>query len=191
MPGISISNIERELRAEGLNYGLPFTRVTLGGPVEPEPVEDVVQMILESTPKRGWVLLVGELPDDPLNLGIGTLVRGLSQLQRFVEVETSGLYRDPSWLPACDRWTVECQPKMGFNLGALRVTDCIRLTLPSIADLDKVESFLLVLKQYSCTKYVLLPRSTGGKDFDDNWREFWSSSFNLVSKFERTRLFVV
>jgi hypothetical protein len=177
---LSVKDITRGLRVEGVGYGLPMTFIRLGGS-DNSITEDILRDMLEVTPKRGWVCIQG-VDFDPLGMGIGTLVRGISQLQRYSEVETSGIYRDPSWSKSVDRWIVDVTEKPIFNYGSLRSSDTIRLKVDSVTDLTLAESYLLALRQYSSTKYVVIPRTD---------KALLGEAFKLINQFERTRVFVV
>ena len=172
---IPIISIKTGLREEGLNYGVPVTFITLGG-VERFEVEDILKQVLSKSVKRSWVCIIGE-EFDPLSFGVGTLVRGLSQLQRYVEVETDGLHRDPSWAHTVDRWVVDFQEKSSYNLGSLRASDTIRIKVDSSADASIVEGDLDSVDKVNCVKYLKVPKGTQKK---------WHS---LISKFERVRVF--
>lgn len=172
---IPIVSIKTELRQEGLNYGVPVTFVILGG-VDRVEVEDILKEVLTLSIKRSWVCIMGE-EFDPLSFGIGTLVKGLSQLQRYVEVETDGLHRDPSWAHTVDRWVVDFQENPSYNLGSLRASDTIRVKVDSAADASIVEENLSNLSKVNCVKYLKVAKGTQKK---------WHS---LISKFERVRVY--
>lgn len=172
---IPIVSIKTGLREEGLNYGIPVTYITLGG-VDRIEVEDILKEVLSKSIKRSWVCIIGE-EFDPLSFGIGTLVKGLSQLQRYVEVETDGLHRDPSWAHTCDRWVVDYRENSSYNLGSLRASDTIRIRVDSPADASMVEESLENINKINCVKYLRVTRGTQRK---------WHS---LISKFERVRVY--
>lgn len=173
--GVPVESIEVGLREEGLGCGLPMCFIEMGYPSGKTEVEDVLREVLGNTVKRGWVCIRGEF--DPLACGIGTLARGLSQLQRYVEVETDGLHRDPSWTRTVDRWCVDFQEKPVFNYGALRATDTIRLPVLASSEVGEVEEALEVCSKINCVKYLKVPRGT-----DKEWIE-------LAGKFERVRVY--
>lgn len=172
---IPIVSIKTGLREEGLNYGVPTTFVTLGG-VDRLEVEDILKEVLSKSVKRSWVCIRGE-EFDPLSFGIGTLVRGLSQLQRYVEVETDGLHRDPNWTHTVDRWVVDFQENPSYNLGSLRASDTIRVRVDSLEDSSRVEKVLENIGKVNCVKYLKATKGTQKK---------WHS---LISRFDRTRVY--
>jgi len=174
---IPIVSIKTGLRQEGLNYGVPVTFITLGG-VDRLEIEDILKEVLSKSVKRSWVCIVGE-EFDPLSFGIGTLVKGLSQLQRYVEVETDGLHRDPSWTHTVDRWVVDFQDKSSYNLGSLRASDTIRIKVDSLAPevAFEVKEVLEITSKINCVKYLKVPKGTQKK---------W---LGLISKFERVRVY--
>jgi len=172
---IPIVSIKTGLRQEGMNYGVPVVFVTLGG-VDRLEVEDILREVLSKSVKRGWVCITGE-EFDSLSFGIGTLVKGLSQLQRYVEVETDGLHRDPSWTHTADRWVVDYQEKSSYNLGALRASDTIRLKVDSTMSTSMVEEILETTSKINCVKYLKVTKGT---------QKEWHS---LISKFERVRVY--
>jgi len=173
---ISLVKVFNGLRKEGLNYGVPTTFVVLGGDTQVQ-LEDLLEEVLKKSIKRGWVCLKGE-DFDPLSMGVGTLVRGLSQLQRFVEIETDGLHRDPRWAHTVDRWAVTWHPKLSFNLGSLRATDGIKFRMDQNTTLDEVKEFLEACKDSASVKYVLMG--------DRPWRE---EIFEMVRTYERSRMY--
>ncbi len=172
---IPIVSIKTGLRQEGLNYGVPVTFITLGGASRLD-VEDILKEVLSKSVKRSWVCISGE-EFDPLSFGIGTLVKSLSQLQRYVEVETDGLHRDPNWTHTVDKWVVDYQEKHSFNLGSLRASDTIRVKVGSLEDHFWVETVLEALSKINCVKYLKVAKGTQKK---------WHS---LISKFERVRVY--
>jgi len=173
--GLPVESIEVGLREEGLGFGLPMCFIELGYTDEKMEVEDTLREVLGRIPKRGWVCIRGS--HDPLVCGIGTLVRGLSQLQRYVEVETNGLLRDPSWTHTVDRWIVNYQGKPAFNYGALRATDTIRILLDSMEGANRVEEALGVCSKLNCVKYLRSPKGA---------QKGW---IDLAVKFERVRVY--
>ena len=173
--GLPVESIKAGLRQEGLGYGLPMCFIGLGYTDGKSEIEDILREVLEKTIKRGWVCIRGE--PDPLACGVGTLVRGLSQLQRYVEIETDGLHRDPSWTHTVDRWVVNSQRKPAFNYGALRASDTFRIKVDLLEDSPKVENALESISKINCVKYLRATKGTQKKWLD------------LVGKFERVRLY--
>jgi len=174
---IPLSEISNGLRKEGLNYGVPTTFVVLGGTNQIQ-MEDLLEEILKKSTKRGWVCLVGK-DFDPLSMGIGTLVRGLSQLQRFVEVETDGLHRDPRWAYTVDRWIVRWTSKSVYNLGSLRATDSIKFEVTDETSLEEIQDFLDGCSSLTPVRYLVT----------SSFGEITSSMFDLVRKYERSRIY--
>ena len=172
---IPVISIKTGLREEGLNYGVPVTFISLGG-VNRLEIEDILKEVLSKSVKRSWVCITGE-EFDPLSFGIGTLIRGLSQLQRYVEVETDGLHRDPSWTHTVDRWVVDYQETSSFNLGSLRASDTIRIEVTSTMDTSTVGEILETTSKINCVKYLKVTKGTQKK-----WHD-------LISKYERVRVF--
>lgn len=173
--GIPVESIKVGLREEGLGYGLPMCFIELGYTDEKLEVEDILREVLEKTTKKGWACIRGN--PDPLACGVGTLVRGLSQLQRYVEIETDGLHRDPSWTHTADRWVVDYQEKPVFNYGALRASDTVRILVESPDDAPWVEKALEGCSKINCVKYLRYTKST-----KERWLE-------LALKFERVRVY--
>ena len=180
--GLPVENIKVGLRGEGLGSGLPMCFIEMGYPDEKVEGEDLLREVLGVTSKKGWVCIQGD--PDPLACGIGTLVRGLSQLQRYVEVETDGVHRDPSWTHTVDRWVVDFSQTPAFNYGSLRASDTIRIRIPeSVGDEDfsYYEEYLEVCRKINCVKYLLLPQG---------FPEAIKARFlDLASEFERVRIY--
>ncbi len=172
---IPVVSIESELRQEGLNYGIPTIFIILGG-VNRLEIEDILKEVLSQSVKRSWVCIKGE-EFDPLSFGIGTLVKSLSQLQRYVEVETDGLHRDPSWSHTTDRWIINYQTDPKYNLGSLRASDTIRIKVDPKDDDARIGEILESLSKTNCVKYLKVAKGT---------QREWHS---LISKFERVRVF--
>lgn len=180
--GIPVESIKVGLREEGLGYGLPMCFIELGYTDERLEVEDILREVLEKTTKKGWACIRGD--PDPLACGIGTLVRGLSQLQRYVEVETDGLHRDPSWTHAVDRWVANYQDTPVFNYGALRASDTIRIVVPESSgeeDFPYYKKYLEVCSKVNCVKYLVLP-----KGFPE---VVYGRFLELAGRFERVRVY--
>jgi len=173
---IPLVRVFNGLRQEGLNYGVPTTFVVLGGGTQIQ-LEDLLEEVLKKSIKRGWICLKGQ-DFDPLSMGVGTLVRGLSQLQRFVEIETDGLHRDPRWAHTVDRWIVLWHPTVGFNLGSLRATDGIKFRMDQNTALEEVKRFLEACKDSASIKYVLME--------DGSWID---EVFEMVRTYERSRMY--
>jgi len=171
--GLPVESIEIELRDEGLGYGLPMCFIELGYTDEKMEVEEVLREVLEKTGKKGWVCIRGR--PDPLACGVGTLVRGLSQLQRYIEVETDGLRRDPSWSRSVDRWVVSFQSGSSFNYGSLRASDSIKILVDTLTT-SEISKLLEASSKINCVKYLKVPTGT---------REDW---MDLATQFERVRV---
>ncbi len=170
---LSVVSIKRGLRQEGPNIGIPTIFVTLGGYADKIPTEDIVETILMMSVKNTWVTIRGQ-DEDVLSMGIGVLVKGLSSLKRFIEVETNGLLRTPSWTHTVDRWVVDWCVDGAFNLGALRATDALKFTGP----LEELDAFLEVSKGYPTIKYLVAPHQEQDRVLD------------IASKYERVRVYL-
>lgn len=171
---ITVEKIWEGVKQEGLNYGLPTTFIQLG--MGPEySSEDLVKEVLMHT-RCKWVCILGE---NTTQVGMGTLVRGLSSVGMYIEVEVSGVMRDPGWLHTVDRWVVDYAKEGNFNYGALRTQDMVRFVVKGEGDLNFAKEGFEDLKLFSGTKYLKLVGKKLGKE-----------AFALVRRYERSRLYV-
>ena len=172
---VDVAKMFEDIRDEGVNYGLPTTFIKLGaGPTYTS--EDLVREALMHT-RCKWVCILGE---NTTQVGMGTLVKGLSSVGMYIEVETSGEFRDPGWLHTVDRWVVDYVKDGSFNYGALRSQDMVRFTVEGAGDLNFAKEEFENLKLFSGTKYILL--------LDKKLRD---EVFTLVRKYERSRVYVL
>lgn len=172
---IVVNKIWEGLRQEGLNYGLPTTFLELGEGVPYSTTEELVKVLITNT-KCKWICIRGE---GTTQVGMGTLIRGLSSIGVYTEIEIDGSVRDPGWLHSVDRWIVDYQPQLVFNIGSLRSQDMIRYTVNCREDLPVVELAFEKQKAFTGTKYV--------KTSD---KELLKVCFDFVRKYERGRLYL-
>jgi len=171
---IEAEKIWEGIRLEGLNYGLPTTFIKLG-PGSEYNSEELVREVLMHT-KCKWVCILGK---NTTQVGMGTLVKGLSSVGMYVEVEAGGDVRDPGWLHTVDRWVIDYVKEAAFNYGALRSQDMARFVVEGEGDLNFAKEGFEDLKLFTGTKYVKL--------FD---KKLNSEVFSLVRKYERARLYL-
>ncbi len=172
---IAVTQISEGVRKEGLNYGLPTVFVKLG-PGSPYPqVEELVRDVLTLT-KCTWVCILGE---DTTQVGIGSLVKGLSAVGLNVELECSGKVKDPGWLRSVDRWLVDLVQDGIFNLGALRSQDMIRFTISTEDSLGALEENLRSLPMFPGTKAINVTSS-----------KLVAKVFQVARKYPRTRIYL-
>lgn len=170
---IRVEKVWEGIRSEGLNYGLPTTFLKLG-PGPDYNSEDLVKEILMQT-RCKWVCILGE---STTQIGIGTLVKGLSTVGMYIEVEVGGSIKDPGWLHTVDRWLVDYVKEPTFNYGALRTQDMIRFVVEGRGDLNFAISGFEELKLFPGTKFIRLTDS-----------ELENEAFALVRKYDRSRLY--
>jgi len=171
---VEVVKIYEDIRQEGLNYGLPTTFLRLG--LGPEySSEELVREVLMHTSCK-WVCVYGE---STTRVGMGTLAKGLSSVGMYIEVETSGEYRDPGWLHTIDRWVVDYVKDGSFNYNALRSQDMVRFIVSGPGDLSFATEGFEELKLFPGTRYIKL----GDKKLKNE-------AFSLIRKFERSRLYV-
>lgn len=170
---VDVAKIWEDTRKEGLNYGLPTVFLNLGnGPTYTS--EDLVREILMHT-RCKWVCILGE---NTTQVGMGTLVKGLSSIGMFIEVEASGEVRDPGWLHTVDRWVIDYAKEASFNYGALRSQDMIRFVVKGEGDLNFAKDGLEEVKIIPGTKYIRLEE-----------KSLRDEAFALVRGYEKARLY--
>lgn len=175
---VEVEKIWEGVRSEGLNYGLPTTFMLLG-PGPSYDSEELVREILMHT-KCKWVCILGE---NTTQVGMGTLVKGLSSVGMYIEVEVGGDVRDPGWLHTADRWVVDYVEEGAFNYGALRGQDMVRFAIKGEGDLNFTKSGFETLKLFPGTRFVKL----GGKVSPTLSKE----AFAFVRGYERARIYGV
>lgn len=171
---ITVGKISEGVRGEGLNFGLPMVFIKLGMGTEYPSVDELLREVVMKT-RCKWALLFGE---NTTQVGMGTLVKGLSSLGLYTEVEVSGSVRDPGWLHAVDRWVVDYTENALFNFNALRSSDMVRWTVVDRGDLSLMLSGFEELKLFPGTKYVRCSN-----------KELESEVFQFVRKYERSRIY--
>jgi len=171
---LTVEKIWEGLRQEGLNYGLPTTFIKLGEGREFPSMMELVREILFKT-KCKWICLLGE---GTTQVGMGTLVKSLSTVGQYVEVECDGSIRDPGWSRAVDRWVIDYSPEPLFNYAVLRPADMMRFTVRSEKDLPALQSGFEALKFFAGTKYVRMT-------------DRLPSVFEFVRKYDRSRIYYV
>jgi len=175
---VEVSKIWEGIRLEGLNYGLPSTFLQLGiGPNYSS--EELVRDVLMQT-KCKWLVILGE---NTTQVGMGSLVKGLSSIGMYIELEVDGRTRDPGWMHSVERWVVDYVKGGAFNYGALRSQDMVRFTAREEKDLPVVEEAFELLKFFTGTKVLRIPKPLASK--------LWGNAFALVRKYERSRLYTV
>ena len=171
---VEVEKLWEGIRKEGLNYGLPTTFVRLGKGPEFNS-EELVREIIIST-KCKWVCILGK---GTTQVGMGTLVKGLSSVGMYVEVETSGEVRDPGWMHTVDRWVVDYTGEGSFNFGALRSQDMVRFVVKGEGDFNFAKEGFEELKLFPGTKYIKLLEN-----------KLKNPVFDFVRKHERSRLYI-
>lgn len=171
---VEVEKIYEDVRQEGLNFGLPTTFIKFG-PGPEYSSEDLVREVLMHT-RCKWVCIFGE---GTTRVGTGTLVKGLSSVGMYIEVETSGEVRDPGWLHTVDRWIINYVKDGAFNYNALRSQDMMKFIVKGEGDLNFAKEGFEDLKLFPGTKYVKL----GDKKLKNE-------AFALVRRYERSRLYV-
>ena len=166
------------LKREGPGAGYPMAFILLGGTNGVE-TEDVMEQSLKLVPKRGWISIFGD-EFDPLGMGVGTLVRGLSHFQRYVEVCTGGFHRDPNWFRSCDRWIVDLQQSPSFNYKAMRSCDSLRLRVTEDTDLEEVYNYLVACSKFACEVFLTVPAKN---------QKLVQDTFSMAVDFSRVRIF--
>jgi len=148
---IAVEKFSEDIREEGLNYGLPtlFVKLGLGAAGEFQP-ESLVREIYLLTKCR-WICFIG---GETTQVGMGTLIKGLSTMGLQVEVEARGDVKDPGWLHTADRWIIDYVENGLFNLGALRSQDMIRFTIEGDGDLAFTRDKMEELKMFPGTKVL-------------------------------------
>ena len=171
---ITVEKMSEGVRREGLSYGLPMVFLKLG-PGDSYPSTDkLVREILMQAGCR-WICLYGE---NTTQVGMGTVIKGLSSLGLYTEVEVDGSVRDPGWLHAVDRWVVDYRENALFNFNALRSVDAARFAVRDGKDLSLARKGFEELKLFPGTKYIRL----SNQNMEDE-------AFQLVRKYERARLY--
>ena len=169
---ISVEKVSEGIRGEGVNYGLPTVFLHMGLGNDYPSVESLVRDILVHT-KCKWVCILGE---GTTQVGMGTLVKGLSSVGMYVEIECSGIVRDPGWLHVPDRWVIDYVEDGVFNYAALRSNDMVRFMVEGEGDLNFVRTGFESLRLFPGTKYIKLLKEVKGV-------------FELLRKYERARLY--
>jgi hypothetical protein len=178
---ITVEKIQEAVRQEGLNFGLPEVFIRLGVGQEFATVEDLVKEIVVHTKPR-WVCILGE---DTTQVGLGSLVKGLSVVGCYIEIECSGRTRDPGWLHSVDRWVVDYVESPTFNIGALRSGDMVRFVVKGKGDLSSVKEGFEQLRLFPGTRYVKVEADGKGVPAD-----LYREAFELVKYYERARLYL-
>lgn len=176
---ITVEKIWEGVRREGLNFGLPTTFIQLG-PGPEYSSESLVKDILLNT-RCKWVCIFGE---NTTQVGMGTLVKGLSSVGMYIEVEASGSVRDPGWLHTVDRWVIDYAKEGSFNYNALRSQDMIRFLVKGEGDLNFVRESFPDLSMFPGTKYIKLDG-----DKTKVTAMFKGEAFALVRRNDRCRLY--
>ncbi len=171
---ISVEKIQEGVRLEGLNYGLPTVFVKLGIGSIYLTVEELIRDILGPSRAR-WVCILGS---NTTQVGLGTLIKGLSSTGFNTEVECWASVRAPGWLHSVDRWVIDYTKNPIFNLGGLRSADMVRFTVGEEEDLDFAEEGFKSLKLFSGTKYLKVTN-----------KSLWTKAFRLARGYDRTRLY--
>lgn len=120
-----------------------------------------------------WVCITGE---GTTQVGLGTLIKGLSTIGLNVEVECDGSIRDPGWAHSVDRWVIDYSTEPLFNYATLRAADMVRFRIRNEKDLSVAKVGLGSLTFFAGTKYLLMETDVPG-------------ALEVVRKFERTRIY--
>lgn len=176
---LSIQKISQGIRLEGLGCGLPMTFIQLGPGDSYSKVDDLTGAIY-SFSKTKWVCIYG---GDTTQVGMGSLVKGLSSLNVLVELECQGEHRSPGWAHQADRWVVDYVDDGLFNYFGLRTQDSIRFTATMPGELDWIQKGFDYLKLFPGLKYIRLIGSRVETLADP--------VFELVRKYERTRVYIL
>jgi len=147
---VSIEKIREGLREEGLNSGLPVTFIVVGFGDDYPRVQDLVEEIWKITNCNN-ICIVGR---DTTQVGMGSLVKGLSALGLKVELECPGYNLTPGWFSTVSNWVIEYGKTSNFNYSCLRNRDMVRFTVRDKKDLSLVEFGLEQLKLCPATKYI-------------------------------------
>ena len=169
---ISIERVWEGIREEGLNFGLPTLYLELGEGREYASAEELIRETLTLTRCR-WVCILGE---KTTQVGMGTLVKGLSAVGLNVELECPGSVRDPGWLHTADRWVVDYVKDGAFNYTALRSQDMVRFLVKNEGDLAYAREGFEALRLFSGTKCVKVLEEIHGV-------------FDLVKRYDRSRVY--
>ena len=173
---ITVEKIWEGVRLEGVNYGLPQVFLKLGQGDEYPSIEKLVQQIMMTTQSR-WACILGE---NTTQVGMGTLIKGLSAVQLHIELECSASIRDPGWVHTVDRWMLDYVEKPLFDIGKLRSQDMIRFTIESEPDVILLQTGFERLKLFEGYKCVNLKS-----------KRLYPEVFNFVRKFERSRIYLM
>ena len=186
---VEVNKIWEGVRLEGLNYGLPTTFILLGSGREYNS-EDLVREVLMHT-KCKWVCIFGE---GATQVGMGTLVKGLSSVGMYIEVELGGEVRDPGWLHTVDRWVIDYVEEGAFNYGALRGQDMVRFIVRGEGDFNLAKRGFEALKLFPGTRYIRI----GAKDVIPKSRgkvltglSLYKEALAFVRGYDRARLYGV
>jgi hypothetical protein len=169
---IQVEKIWEGVRQEGLNYGLPTTFIKLGLGQEFPSTTDLVKEVLPCQSK--WVCLFGE---GSTQVGMGTLIKGLSAIGLYTEVECDGGVRDPGWAHSVDRWIVDYSTEPLFNYSTLRSADMIRFTIRNEKDLAGAKLGFDQLRVFAGTRYFKLPEGDV------------PGALEFIRKFDRSRIY--
>lgn len=135
---IGVKKMTEGFRTVGPSYGMPVTFVELDAYGQEYQPNDLVREILFFANTR-WVCIFG---GNPVQTGMGTLVKGLHAVRLYTEMEASASCVTPSWMSAIDRWDITFEEDGPFNLTALRNYDALRFDVDVLEDLDKISTYL-------------------------------------------------
>lgn len=184
---LSVGKMWEGVRQEGVNYGLPVMFIQLGPGAE-YTSEDLVKEVLVHTRCR-WCCITGQ---NTTQVGMGTLVKGLSSVGMSIEVEVDGSIKDPGWLHTIDRWVVDYAKEGLFNYGALRSQDMIRFVIKGEGDLNFAKEGFEDLKLFPGTKYLMvIPEDIIPRSGDKALVKvvLLREAFQLVRRYDRCRLY--
>ena len=169
---ISVEKLSEGIRQEGVNFGLPTVFLKMGLGEDYPTVDSLVRDILMHT-KCKWICIFGE---NTTQVGMGSLVKGLSSLGMLIEIECDGTVRDPGWLHTPDRWVVDWVPDSLFNYHALRSDDQIRFRVEGEGDLRNAKEGFEALRLFPGTKYIVLKEDVKGV-------------FELIRNYNKSRVY--
>lgn len=172
---VQVEKIWEGVRGEGLNYGLPTVFIKLGlGQEFASTMELVREVMLKCQSK--WACILGE---GTTQVGMGTLIKGLSAIGTYVEVECDGGVRDPGWAHSVDRWVVDYSTEPLFNYSVLRSADMIRFIIRNEKDLAAAKLGFDQLRVFAGTKYFLLTEGDV------------PGALEFIRKYDRSRIYWV
>jgi len=172
---LSVYRMYEGIRHEGINYGRPELFVVLGTGSDYPSVDTLAEDIFRFT-RHQWICILG---DDTARIGMGSLVKILSKLGLYIELEADGKSATPGWFISADRWVVDYTEDSPFNYFTLRPQDMIRFKY--LGSTEDISRGLKVVEASLGMKYLKVPTVS-----KDEYKEI----FDLVTKNEDVRIYV-